>query len=140
MLFWDSSAVVPLLIAGDRSRDCELLLDEDPSMVVWWGTVVECLSSIARVERSGGLPRAGADLSRESLAVLRESWSEVEASEAVRNRATTLLLRHPLRAADALQLGAGLRWAAGEPERLGFVTLDTGLAEAARLEGFELLL
>jgi len=44
-----------------------------------------------------------------------------------------------LRAADALQLGAAIVAADGEPETLEVVTLDRRLADAARREGFPIL-
>jgi hypothetical protein len=47
-----------------------------------------------------------------------------------------LLRVHDLRAADALQLGAALTFAEGQPDALGFVTLDGRLAKAAVREGF----
>ena len=46
---------------------------------------------------------------------------------------------HPLRAADALQLGAAFAAAEGRPSSLTVITLDERLAEAARREGFVLV-
>ena len=46
---------------------------------------------------------------------------------------------HPLRAADALQLGAALVVAENRTAPLTFVTFDRRLAEAAEREGFEVL-
>ena len=46
---------------------------------------------------------------------------------------------HPLRTADALQLGAALVAADGDPQSLELVTLDRRLADAARREGFPVL-
>ena len=39
---------------------------------------------------------------------MRESWQEVRASEVLHRIAVRLLKNHPLRAGDALQLGAAL--------------------------------
>ncbi|MGH9318953.1 MAG: hypothetical protein ACRD3V_03565, partial [Vicinamibacteria bacterium] len=50
--------------------------------------------------------------------------------------ATRLLRLHPLRAFDACQLGAALRWAEGLPQGRILHTLDRRLASAAELEGF----
>jgi len=58
--------------------------------------------------------------------------------EEVRRQARRLLRVHPLRAADALQLGAAIVWA-GRYEGREFVSLDARLREAARLEGFAVL-
>lgn len=44
---------------------------------------------------------------------------------------------HPLRTADALQLGASLLWAGSRPQENTLHTLDERLALAARREGFD---
>ena len=46
---------------------------------------------------------------------------------------------HPLRAADALQLGAAFLAAERRPPSLEMVTLDDYLANAARREGFAVI-
>ncbi len=70
---------------------------------------------------------------------LAAAWDEVHPGERIRRTARRLLRVHPLRAADALQLGAALVGADNHPESLDFVTLDTRLADAARREGFQVL-
>jgi predicted nucleic acid-binding protein len=133
--FWDSSAVVPLLVQEQESESMQALLDEDPVQLVWWGTTVECASALSRAGRSGGL---GADEARrafEDLGRLQQGWHEVQPVEPVRSLAARLLRVHPLRAADALQLAAALVAAEGRPETLEVVTLDGRLSDAARVEG-----
>ena len=76
---------------------------------------------------------------RNLLATLREHWVEVMASEEVRSQAERLLLRHSLKAADALQLGAALAWARGRPSEHRLVTFDARLQRAARGEGFAVI-
>lgn len=138
VIFWDTSAIVPLLVAEPTSSAVAGVARAS-RFLVWWGTAVECLSAIARREGDGTLSREGAEQARQRLRVLRESWSEVNPSEQVRENAERVLLRHPLRAADALQLGAALRWAENSPRDHRFHTLDGRLSEAARKEGFELV-
>ena len=46
---------------------------------------------------------------------------------------------HPLRAADALQIGAALVVAGSDPPTLEFVTLDDQQAQAAEREGLQVL-
>jgi predicted nucleic acid-binding protein len=140
MIFWDSSAVVPLLIAEPATGPARQLLEVDPAMIVWWSTPVECLSAIARSEHGKRLSSDAADQARQVLSVLAAAWSEVLAGEEVREHAGRLLLRHRLRAADALQLAAALTWARARPRRHGIATLDGSLAAAARGEGFSLAL
>ncbi len=108
-------------------------------MTVWWGTVVECESALARRRRQGSFPEASF---REGQVLLRDieaAWYVVEPSAAVRDKAVRLLWVHGLTAADALQLSAALAWCEERPSGHEFVSLDERLAEAAALEGFEVL-
>jgi len=54
----------------------------------------------------------------------------------VRTTAIRLLRVHPLRTADALQLGAAIVAAEDHPATLPLLTLDDRLAQAAEREGF----
>ena len=51
MRFWDSSAIVPLIVAETSSVAVRALLADDSEVVVWWSTEIECLSALARRER-----------------------------------------------------------------------------------------
>lgn len=139
MLFWDSSAIVPLLLNEAGSGQAQAALREDQDMVVWWGAPVEVLSALARAERERAVRSSDVDLARRALEDLGERWNEVLPSDEVRERAGVGLLRHPLRAGDALQLGAALTWARGRPRAHRFLSFDERLAEAARQEGFDVL-
>jgi len=136
MKFWDSSAIIPLCLEEPHSELVRQLANNDGEVAFWWGTPVECCSSFARLKREGNIS------SDEELAVRRlvdqiaDSGTEVTPSAEVRLTARRLLLRHPLRAADALQLAAALVWAANNPDDLGFICLDKRLRDAARTEGF----
>ena len=55
MKFWDSSAIVPLLIAEASTRHLLVLAAEDPAMLVWWGSEIECASALARLEREAAI-------------------------------------------------------------------------------------
>jgi len=68
-----------------------------------------------------------------------EEWSEIVAVEPVRRQAERLVAVHPLRAADAVQLGAALVAADLDPAGLELVTFDERLATAAEKEGFAVL-
>jgi hypothetical protein len=136
--FWDSSAVVPLLVSETTTEQLGRLLSEDREMHVWWATEVECASTLARLEREGVDPGViEAALSR--LAILRDDWNEIAPLSAVRLTAKRFLRLHPLRAADALQLAAAFALSDGDPGSVTFVSLDDRLRRAARLEGFALL-
>ncbi len=70
---------------------------------------------------------------------LAEDWLEVPPTKDVRQRATLLLRLHPLRAADAFQLGSALTATADHPDVIDLVCSDERLSAAARLEGFRVL-
>ena len=140
MIFWDTSAILPLVVDEPASSATRQLLRSDPAMIVWWGTPVECWSAVARRVREQTLSAADAAAVRRTLGALGEAWTEVLASEEVRSHAGRLLLRHPLTAADALQLGAAMTWATGRPSSHPLATLDERLATAAAGEGFSLSL
>ncbi len=55
MRFWDASAIVPLLIAAASTRRLQAFAAKDPDMLVWWGSEVEGVSALARLERDAAL-------------------------------------------------------------------------------------
>jgi hypothetical protein len=134
--FWDSSALVPLVLQQPRTSDARELLEEDDELVVWWGSAIECASAIARLHRDEQLGATAERDARALLDTLRKSWFEVQPGDLVREQALRLLRVHTLRAADALQLAAALEWA-GAPTDADFVTFDDRLREAAVREGFK---
>lgn len=138
MRFWDTSAVVPLLVNEPSSPDLGALLAEDGVLIVWWATRVECVSALVRRTREGDIDAGGEERARLALKSLAEAWSEMLPTSKLRASAERLLTVHPLRAADALQLAAALRWCEGEPGGRAFVSMDGRLREAARREGFSL--
>ena len=138
MRYWDASAVVPLLIVEDSTPTARAWLTEDPGIVTWWGTPLECVSALARRQREGGLPEASIIDAVERLEVLAQTWHEVSPTDGVRRTAVRLLRSHPLRAADSLQLAAAIAAADGDPGSMPFVTLDARLADAASKEGFRI--
>jgi hypothetical protein len=73
------------------------------------------------------------------LDALSMAWREVQPVGRVRQVATRLLRVHPLRAGDALQLGAAIVASEDQPATLPIVTLDDRLAQAAEREGFMVL-
>jgi hypothetical protein len=139
MRFWDTSAIVPLLVPGPRTKRLEAELRNDPAVAVWWATIVECGSAIARLEREGRLTEPAGRLAMDRVNAARPGWTEVPPVDRVREQAMRMLRVHPLRAADALQLGAALLLANLSPASLPFVTCDVQLADAARREGFPVI-
>jgi hypothetical protein len=139
VMYWDTSAVIPLTINEPATAAVRAMLGEDAAMAVWWGTRVECVSALARRQRDGGIAASAARDARRIVKALAGEWTEVVPTELVRNRAERLLAVHTIRAADALQLAAALVWARDDPAGNTFVCLDERLRDAAAREGFQLL-
>ena len=139
MKFWDASAVIPLLTDEPTSETARRLRRNDPELMVWWATEVECASALARLERHGRVPTTTAVASWERLEDLVGRWIEVDPHPAVRRNARRLLRTHDLRGGDALQLAAALQGCEGDPASLGFVCCDERLNEAASREGFVII-
>ena len=139
MRFWDTSALIPLIVDEPWTSAAQGLVETDPELVLWWGVSVECLSALARSRREGRITQADHDAGRNVVDALRDGAFEIQAGEAVRSRAGRLLGRYPLRAADALHLAAALTWCLGRPSGADFVCLDHRLRQAAQGEGFAVL-
>jgi predicted nucleic acid-binding protein len=137
--FWDTSAIAPLLVTEPATAAARRLLDQDPTLFVWWATRTECFSALARLRREGRLRAAQEQQARRALLALASTWSEVLPSERLRRRAERLLATHALRAGDAFQLAAALLCARGDTARLEIVSLDDRLRAAASREGFPVL-
>jgi uncharacterized protein len=113
--------------------------DSDSEIIVWTLTRVELLSAIARLRREDSRFAAILTVARRNIMRAWDGWSEITNVELVRRHAERLVESYPLRAADALQLGAALIAAEGDPTNLELVTLDRNLADAAEREGFAVL-
>lgn len=136
MKFWDASAIVPLLVLERQTAQIQSLIKQDPDLLVWWASQVECVSALARREREGALDARTMALALERLHRFATAWHEVDPSDLIRETASRFLRVHALRAADALQLAAAFAAAEQRPASLELVTLDEHLASAARKEGF----
>ncbi len=135
MRFWDSSAVLPLIVMEPGTAAARRKLEADGGIAAWWATPAECWSALARLRREDALTLEGESNAHRALDELRGTWLEILPTDAVRERARRLLRTHSLRAADAFQLGAALVWA-GETRGKELLTFDERLAIAAEIEGF----
>lgn len=136
MKFWDSSAVIPLLVFEAETEERERQFRASDAIVVWWGTRIEIRSALHRRRREGALGQLEHEQAQRRLEMLTLGWSEVEPQEMVRERAERLLGAHPLRSADALQLAAALIACSERTAGATFHTADVKLAKAAAAEGF----
>src|SRR5579885_1940801 len=139
MRFWDTSALLPLLVDEPARERLLELYQEDSQIVAWWGAPVEIASAVARREREGIISAEDADAALKAAKRLAAAWHEVVPSDAVRRTAERLLRVHALRAADSLQLSAALIAANHDPATLEMVCFDSRLTAAARREGFAVI-
>ena len=139
MRFWDSSALVALLVEESFSQRALTLAHNDPEILVWALTEVEVVSALWRRRRAGDLDERSRVAAQRSLDDMVASCTVVSDVDLVAQRARRVLALHPLRAADALQLAAALIGCDDRPDLLPFVTVDDRLGEAAAREGFAVI-
>jgi len=137
--FWDSSALIPIVVREGRSPLVETLATDDPEMMVWWASPVECGSAVHRLRREGVFTPSEAAQVLAGLAAVLDAANAVQPGDEVCAKALRLLGVHPLRAADAFQLAAALLWARERAGGRDFVCLDERLRTAAAIEGFQVL-
>ncbi len=139
MKFWDTSAIVPLLVEEPLTLAIMGLYRQDPVMLVWWGSEMECVSALSRLERQGALSPDTLAQAFERVRALKSMWHEIQPLEILKETAIRLLRVHQLRAGDALQLAAAIVASEHRPSSLGFVCLDERLKIAAQREGFNVI-
>lgn len=138
MNFWDTSAIVPLLLDEKQTSAAKAVYQRDPVQAVWCLTDVEIAAALSRRIREG-LSESRAQKVRDDWRALAQLWRPVASVDPVCARAIRLVQTHPLRSADALQLAAALVVCGERPETLPFVCLDDRLRDSARREGFPIL-
>jgi len=136
--FWDSSALVPLCVHESASRQAHAHLRKFLP-VVWWGSLVEVHSAIARLHRLGRMNDAEQKKAISHLDLLNRGWREILPGDPVRELAVRLLDAHELRAVDSLQLAAALTWCQQRPARRDFLCADERLSKAALAAGFSVI-
>jgi predicted nucleic acid-binding protein len=135
--YWDASALVSLCVEEVDTTAVRGLVGG--GIVTWSISAVEIASAIERRGRDGSLTDAERTAARAALSELISAWTEVSALGPVRERALRLVATHPIRAADAMQLGAALVAVSDRPSGHDFVCADARLRGAAGREGFVVL-
>jgi uncharacterized protein with PIN domain len=137
--YWDTSAIVPLLLEERGSALARAWLEDDPQIVTWALTRLEIAATVERLARDGVISAGERRRIHEAFERFSAMWAEVTDILATRSRAMALLARQVLHSADAAQLGAAWLAAEGDPTALEFVCFDRALAGAAEREGFRVL-
>jgi predicted nucleic acid-binding protein len=134
--FWDASALVPLCVPQPVTP-IVTRLSRSYDVVAWWGTPVEISSALARLVRTRAIDRIELTEANRLAKGLALWWLVVRPSDALRTRAIGFVDRYDLRAADGLQLAAGMEWCGDDPRGRIFLSADKRLREAALLSGFD---
>ncbi|MDG7000956.1 MAG: PIN domain-containing protein, partial [Nitrososphaerota archaeon] len=84
--FWDASALVPLCIQEAATKQVRQHLRRF-APVVWWGSIVEVHSAIARLHREAAITSSERDGALARLTLLGQCWREILPDDALRNLA-----------------------------------------------------
>jgi len=131
--YFETSALVKLLVAEPETPDVEVLWDEAAGLVTSRLTYPECRVALAAAARAGRLTRSGLRAARTELERRWRQFVRVEIEERVARAAGDLAEHHALRAYDAVHLASGLE--AGRGGHILFVSFDQTLLGAARRSG-----
>jgi len=127
-LYFDSSAIVPLIIDEPGSPIARSLWDQGNQMITVRVSYAEVRAALARAHRQG---RTTADEHRQSVEGFHQLWSDfyvVEVTKELTSRAGELAEDLALRGYDAIHLAAALTV---EKPSLVLVAGDGALLEAA---------
>jgi predicted nucleic acid-binding protein len=140
--FLDSSALVKRYVTETGSSWIRALTDPDAHnpLIIARITWVEVLSALARRQREGSLASDGVVQAIHTFRYdLNTQYQVSELDPAVAEAAGELVIRHPLRAYDAVQLASALRVQSDlsrtESPALTFLTADDRLIAIAQTEG-----
>ena len=139
MKFWDTSAIIPIIIEQSYSAEIKQILKTDPHMIVFWGTIVESLSALSRLQREHFLDDTSFKHASGLLETLIRNWTEILPGNDLREQAIRIVSVHGLKTLDSLQLSAALIWTNKRPVNNSIVSLDKQLRTAAGKEGFIVL-
>jgi len=136
MRFWDSSAIIPLLVLEDKTEYCISAFQTDKEIMVWTMSKVEVFSALCRSFRENTLTEGTFELAKKRMTDLFDIAFEIASISKVKERALRLLQVHTLKTADALQLASVLVATQEVTSKLPIMCFDEKLKQAAKLEGF----
>ncbi len=136
MRFWDSSAIIPLLVLEDKTEYCISAFQTDKEIMVWTMSKVEVFSALCRSFRENTLTEGTFELAKKRMTDLFDIAFEIVSISKVKERALRLLQVHTLKAADALQLASVLVATQEVTSKLPIMCFDERLKQAAKREGF----
>ncbi|MFI5182918.1 MAG: type II toxin-antitoxin system VapC family toxin [Vicinamibacteria bacterium] len=132
--YFDASAIVKRYVREEGTALVRRLLAGSPPATSRLSEV-EVASAVARRSREGTLSAAARDRVLRAWAADLQALHLVEITDETAGIARALLLRHPLRAGDAIQLASCLILQQSLRSRVPLVAFDDRLRDAAVGEG-----
>jgi len=133
-VFLDSSALAKRYVQEPGSDQVEGILQDASALGLAIICVPEVVSALSRLRRERKLTAAQFQEARRALFEEIADCSVIQITDAVVRRAVDLLVKHPLRAADAMHIAAAAEWRADL-----FVSADARPCAAARSSGLKVL-
>jgi predicted nucleic acid-binding protein len=100
-------------------------------------TLIEMFAVLARSQRTGLLTLAAASaLQNDFLVHIEKEYLVIGLDDSVVLSARSLVLKHPLRTLDAIQLASAMQAVLSLGEPITFISGDSNLLNAALAEGF----
>jgi len=130
--YFDTSAVVPLLVEEPTTEQCNRLWDDAARILTVRLTYPEARAALASAHRAGRLTRTQLATAVADLEALFEQFDVIELGGDLARTAGNLAQHHGLRGYDAVHLAAAL---AAADDDLVLVTGDADLAAAAATAG-----
>lgn len=136
LAFWDSSALVKLLVEEAGTDTAVTLWDDAARVVASRLSIPEVNAALAAAERCGRIdgPRARAAL--DEWRRYRDALDIIELSAEIAEQAAGMAMKHPLSGADAVHLAAAR---ALRDRELVLATWDRRLGTAAAAEGISVI-
>lgn len=132
IVYFDTSALVPLVISEPTSSAAERIWDAARRVVATPLVYVEAHAALAQAQRLGRITRAQLRHGLTALASLDQQLDRIELTHAFMRFAGSIAERHALRAYDAVHLAGALTLT--DPDVV-FATGDQRLVAAAQQAG-----
>jgi uncharacterized protein len=135
--YFDTSAMIPLLIGEPSSATCTRLWNEAARSVSIRLLYPEARAALARAERMGRITKRQHAVAVAELEKITTEIDHVEITAQLARNAGDIAQAHQLRGYDAVHLAAAM---AALDAELVVVTGDKDLADAARAQGLSVAL
>ncbi len=135
--YFDTSAVIPLLLGEPSSAVCARMWNEAARSVSVRLLYPEARAALARAERLGRITKRQHEVAVAELETIITELDHIEITTQLARNAGDLAQAHQLRGYDAVHLAAAI---AALDSDLVLVTADNDLAAAARAQGLPVAL